>query len=62
MTKEFIVRKLVSSEVAIEAIKLEVAAYLLGLDNPEWEWLIKPEAMFARGGWRAYARIEWTKA
>lgn len=36
---------------------LEIATYLTGLDNPKWKWLIEPEALYGKGGWRAYGRI-----
>ena len=62
MTKDFLVRKKESNTAAIEAVRLEVSTYLTDLDNPEWKWLIEPEALYGKGGWRAYGRIEWSKA
>jgi hypothetical protein len=61
MTKEFLVKKKDSREAAFEAVQAELAVYLLGNDNPSWKYLIKPEALYGKGGWRAYARIEWNK-
>ncbi len=62
MTREFTVRRKETKDEADSAVRSEVMAYLLGLNNPEWKWLIEPEVLFGNGGWRGYARIEWTKA
>ena len=61
MTKEFLVRRKETKDAADAAIRSEVMSYLLGLDNPEWKWLKEPEVLFGNGGWRAYARIEWSR-
>jgi hypothetical protein len=62
MTKDFVVRRKETKDAAIDALKLEVATYLTGLDgNPNWKWLVEPEALFGNGGWRSYGRIEWSK-
>ncbi len=62
MTKEFTIRRQESKDAADTAVRSAVMAYLLSLSNPEWKWLIEPEVLFGNGGWRGYARIEWTKA
>lgn len=61
MTREFIVRKLETKELALDALKVKFDAYLSENDIPEWKWLVKPEALFGVDGWRAYGRIEWSK-